>query len=286
MADLLFVCVHDDLPSAEALADVFEAGGFTISDSASDIEDAGAVLVLCSAASLSSRVFLDTAARADRLGNAIVINVDGDAPRRINGFKVLDISKWNGEADSDVIDPLFRAVNSLVIASRAAPEFDNPDATADEHVYDQPSFAPPTIQARAWRASSSPNAMVRVLAFAMVLGGSALAAGLTAGHLLNGVTADVVESTAQAAHADARVAPTSFAKLAGVGGDFIALEDAAADPEAPATARRGLEPPSASSLTRAVRRDAALREASFEAPPPARLEMTYDTAGPLDLTPP
>ena len=64
MADVLIVCVREDEPQAKALADMFEAAGFSIGgapNSDGALRSSGAGVVVWSQASIRSRPFLDAA---------------------------------------------------------------------------------------------------------------------------------------------------------------------------------------------------------------------------------
>src|SRR5689334_25160057 len=69
MADVLIVCVREDEPQAKALAEMFEAAGFSIGGAPSSdaaLRSSGAGVVVWSQASIRSRPFLDAARSEER----------------------------------------------------------------------------------------------------------------------------------------------------------------------------------------------------------------------------
>jgi hypothetical protein len=121
MADVLFVCVRADIERAEALADMFEAAGFSVDGAPSDdadVKGASAAIILWSRSSLRSREFLTTAQRYIDAGNALIACLSDPPPvADVNGAQVFDLSAWNGDPDDALIDPLFRAVDRSVGAA-------------------------------------------------------------------------------------------------------------------------------------------------------------------------
>ena len=78
MADVLIVCVREDEPQAKALAEMFEAAGFTIGGAPSNdaaLRSSGAGVVVWSQASIRSRPFLDAAQRVINANKAIVASL-------------------------------------------------------------------------------------------------------------------------------------------------------------------------------------------------------------------
>jgi hypothetical protein len=245
MTDVAFVCVHENLPTAEALADLFERGGFSVGDDA--VEDATVIVALLSVPAMRSRAFLTAAERAQRAGKLILASVDGDAPERIGAAAVLDISAWNGEPDSEAVDALFFAVDRMVTVARLAARNGR---TEPDAIVIEPAFTPPLVEARApWRKSAASSPMMRAVALTALLGGGALLAGLTAGHAMRTATARQVTATAHESAVDADSVRFAVVANDAMGGAFV---DAA--PSQEAQGWRGLEPPSTESLNGARQR--------------------------------
>jgi len=124
MADVLIVCVREDEPQAKALADMFEAAGFSIggapgSDAA--LRSSGAGVVVWSQASIRSRPFLDAAQRVINANKAVVASlIEPPPPASIGEALAFDLSRWAGDPDDPSLDPLFFAVDRMVNAARAA----------------------------------------------------------------------------------------------------------------------------------------------------------------------
>lgn len=124
MADVLIVCVREDEPQAKALADMFEAAGFSIggapgSDAA--LRSSGAGVVVWSQASIRSRPFLDAAQRVINAGKAVVASlIEPPPPASVGDAPTFDLSGWNGDPDDSALDPLFFAVDRMVNSARAA----------------------------------------------------------------------------------------------------------------------------------------------------------------------
>lgn len=147
MADVLIVCVREDEPQAKALAEMFEAAGFSIGGAPSSdgaLRSSGAGLVVWSQASIRSRPFLDAAQRVINANKAVVASlIDPPPPSSIGDALAFDLSRWDGDPNDPALDPLFFAVDRMVNAARAgvgantapeAPAYDPPP---------QPRRAPP-----------------------------------------------------------------------------------------------------------------------------------------------
>lgn len=124
MADVLIVCVREDEPQAKALADMFEAAGFTIGGAPSGdaaLRSSGAGVVVWSQASIRSRPFLDAAQRVINANKAVVASLIEPPPASsIGDALAFDLSRWSGDPDDPSLDPLFFAVDRMVNAARAA----------------------------------------------------------------------------------------------------------------------------------------------------------------------
>lgn len=122
MADVLIVCVREDEPQAKALAEMFEAAGFSIGGAPSSdaaLRSSGAGLVVWSQASIRSRPFLDAAQRVINARKAIVASlIEPPPPSSIGDSPVFDLSRWTGDTEDPVLDPLFFAVDRMVNAAR------------------------------------------------------------------------------------------------------------------------------------------------------------------------
>jgi hypothetical protein len=122
MADVLIVCVREDEPQAKALAEMFEAAGFSIGGAPNNdgaLRSSGAGVVVWSQASIRSRPFLDAAQRVINANKAVVASlIDPPPPSSIGNSPAFDLSRWDGDPNDPSLDPLFFAVDRMVNASR------------------------------------------------------------------------------------------------------------------------------------------------------------------------
>jgi protein TonB len=163
MADVLIVCVREDEPKAKALAEMFEAAGFSIGGAPSSdaaLRSSGAGLVVWSQASIRSRPFLDASQRVINAEKAVVASlIEPPPPSSIGDSPVFDLSRWNGDPNDPALDPLFFAVDRMVNAARAqvsaapvrayeppAPSYEPPPAPRYEPP-PQPAYDPPPRRA-------------------------------------------------------------------------------------------------------------------------------------------
>lgn len=166
MADVLIVCVREDEPRAKALAEMFEAAGFSIggapgSDGA--LRSSGAGLVVWSQASIRSRPFLDAAQRVINAEKAVVASlIEPPPPSSIGDSPVFDLSRWDGDPNDPSLDPLFFAVDRMVNSARAgvgAATQAEPRGYQAPPAYDPPPRAsrppPPAPQANFARGPAS-----------------------------------------------------------------------------------------------------------------------------------
>ncbi|MGE0743097.1 MAG: hypothetical protein AB7O98_17300 [Hyphomonadaceae bacterium] len=208
MADVLLVCVRDDMARAEVLAEIFEDAGFSTAGAPFDeaaLEACAASVVVVSEAALASPGFVAVAERAIESGTALIACLC-DAPlSHIGDAPVFDLSRWRGEATSGVLDPLYRSVDARVKAARGAPL--------------------PALAARSLAATRR-VALVRTAVAALLLGASVWAQGAAS------IAQPVMAATGQ------DLGP--FVSVA----EAAALDRAPAA-EAPAGVRRGIEPPDA-----------------------------------------
>ncbi len=159
MADVLIVCVREDEPQAKALADMFEAAGFSIGGAPSNdgaLRSSGAGVVVWSQASIRSRPFLDAAQRVINAGKAVVASlIEPPPPSSIGSSPAFDLSEWDGDPNDPALDPLFFAVDRMVNAARA--QVGATAQIADPQTYEAPAprtpRAPaPTPQRSTYRA--------------------------------------------------------------------------------------------------------------------------------------
>jgi hypothetical protein len=127
MADVLMVCVRQDVVRAKALAEMFLSAGFSIGDShASDaaLRSSAAAILVWSHASVRSASFRDASRRAIRTGKALIVNLisPSSRPARIGCSPIFDLSRWGGAPDDVVLGPLRHAVASMVKELRAQVE--------------------------------------------------------------------------------------------------------------------------------------------------------------------
>jgi protein TonB len=124
MADVLIVCVREDEPQAKALAEMFEAAGFSIGGAPSSdaaLRSSGAGVVVWSQASIRSRPFLDAAQRVINANKAVVASlIEPPPPSSIGDSPAFDLSHWSGDPNDPSLDPLFFAVDRMVNTARAS----------------------------------------------------------------------------------------------------------------------------------------------------------------------
>jgi|CXWL01.1.fsa_nt_gi hypothetical protein len=116
MSDVVFVCVREDVSRAEALAAIFDDAGFSIGDFQAD-ERAYAHVVLWSEAASRCPAFGDALDRATSTGQAVIATFDKSATQDEEG--AFDLSDWDGGADSELLDPIFDAVERTVATAQA-----------------------------------------------------------------------------------------------------------------------------------------------------------------------
>lgn len=123
MAEVLIVCVSNDLPQAEGLAEMFGSAGFSVrGDVFNDLSLARAaagVLVLSRPAFASER-FRDAAQRVFNAGKAVVACLEPAVRLPECAAPVFDLFGWYGEAKDRVLDPLLFSVERM--AAMAARE--------------------------------------------------------------------------------------------------------------------------------------------------------------------
>lgn len=142
MADVLFVCVREDLDIAEALAGIIDEAGFSIDASAvsdASISNNYAVVALLSQAALYEPSFRRAVERASRAEKAVIASLMGPT-----SFAAFDLSRWNGE-DAGPLGGLLAAVARAVKLGRSARERREPGHVIDlgERIYGVEDLPPP-----------------------------------------------------------------------------------------------------------------------------------------------
>ncbi len=132
MAGVVFIFVREDASDAEALAEAFDAAGFSITGNNSD-SDALAV-VIWSRKALRSLAFCDAAERALSSGRAVVASLIAAPPSDLSGAPVVDLSAWDGE-DGVALDPLIEAAGEIM-----RPGSPNVIALPSQLVYEDAEF--------------------------------------------------------------------------------------------------------------------------------------------------
>lgn len=173
---LLFVSYsRTDLPRARPVIDLLQQAGFDawwdgrleggenfLQTTEAALETAAAVVVLWSATSVNSNWVRDEAQRGRERGCLVPLTIDGTmAPLGFRQWQLLDISGWDGSAESAEAERILVAVRARVAEASPAPA---PVSPALDPV--SPALAPAS-------APSSPALSRRTL----MLGGAGTAAG-------------------------------------------------------------------------------------------------------------
>lgn len=281
MADVLMICVRQDVPRAEALAEMFDAAGFSIGDNVQDdaaLARCGAAVVVWSRIASHSQGFLSAVSRAMKAGKAVFAIgpgalPPGDAPPS----RVFDLADWEGEGDDAILDSLFFTIDRLVMLARAEQaevdlaEGDAPEAVAASWLAELPAERETRgrggVREIVLGAPRKARAMMRRPSRVSLQRGGYLAAlgvlVLIGGPLTATLAMDAIPPAARIARASTvHAAPVRAAQMetpridGSVNFADVALAQAPYEPAiAPVRLppRHGLEPPSASSLTRAAR---------------------------------
>ncbi|MFT3729482.1 MAG: hypothetical protein QM759_16785 [Terricaulis sp.] len=120
MADVVFVCVRDDMDRAEALAEMFAAGGCSVHEGTLNNAAlclAGAAVVVWSKLATKSKSFLSAAEKAIEEGKAVFVCFS-EPPQGIDEVPWFDLREWDGDAKSELLNPLFFAVDHLASHNR------------------------------------------------------------------------------------------------------------------------------------------------------------------------
>jgi hypothetical protein len=120
MADVVFVCVREDMDRAEALAEMFAVGGCSVHEGTLNnaaLCMAGAAVVVWSKLAQKSKSFLLAAEAAIEEGKAVFVCFT-EPPPGIDDVPWFDLQNWNGDAKSELLNPLFFAVDHLATRNR------------------------------------------------------------------------------------------------------------------------------------------------------------------------
>jgi hypothetical protein len=134
MADVLFVCVREDLAIAEVLAGVMDEAGFSIDASAvseASIANNHSVIALISQAALAEPNFRRAVEYATHAEKAVIASLMG-----ATSFASFDLSDWDGE-DEAPLGGLLAAVARAVKLGRSAADRREPGQVIDlsERIY-------------------------------------------------------------------------------------------------------------------------------------------------------
>lgn len=111
MAGVVFVFVREDTSEVEALAEAFDAAGYSITGTDRSAELS---VVIWSRSALRSKTFRVAAERALRSGRALVAGLFAPPPREVVfGAPVIDLSQWDG-VEIAALDPLLEAADDIV----------------------------------------------------------------------------------------------------------------------------------------------------------------------------
>lgn len=123
MAEVLIVCVSDDLPQAEGLAEMFESAGFSVRDDVFNdlsVARAAAGVLVLSRPAIQSERFRDAAQRVFNASKAVVACLEPAGRLPLGEAPVFDLFGWYGEPKDRVLDPLLFSVERM--AAMAARE--------------------------------------------------------------------------------------------------------------------------------------------------------------------
>lgn len=301
MADVLLVCVREDVVFAQGLADALDARGLSVGDNRA-MESGGVGLVVISRAALKSPTFVDAAESVLNTCDCVIVCRDMSLPPEATG-DVAVFETWDG--DSDVADDALAEVERLhalqllidapgaqpaLIASAPEPvmeaiaaqetpaywsELDHPGGVYAAYFAGQPQQASLTLKtprstwrpprgrgpARAVRASPTIRRVRPLAALAAMVAGLALMFNFAP----SATAHDETLSSFAIEAADAEAAPI----------EPITFE---APPEAP---RRGVEPPSAADLGLDRATPQRVRAELVRPPAPAPVEAATQS----DLSP-
>lgn len=133
MADVLLVCVREDVVFAQELADELDARNYSVGDNRA-LPGAGVGLVVISRAALKSPAFVDAAESVLNACDCVIVCLDMTLPAEAVGdVKVFEV--WDGADEGAVSDALaeverLHALQLVLDAPGAAPEAPEMDAPA------------------------------------------------------------------------------------------------------------------------------------------------------------
>jgi len=263
MADVVMVCVREDVGRAEQLADMFDDFGFSVSCDASDdaLARCGAGVVVWTDAATASPALKEAIARVMASGKGVAVTFAGaDAPP--GAALAFDLTGWSGDPEDPALDPMFFALDRMVVAARAArPVLRQLAEKADAR--GRVAAPAPAVP------SSAPPPRMRTMAASLAVLGLVIAGAVGLGRAPEAPAPAVVVSLPAAPDEAPRVA------LA----DARALDmtyDLAATPVEDATVgRRGFEPPSAAGAGRSGRTPAPVR--SWDRPTVSPVPAAFST---------
>ena len=120
MADVVFVCVSDDMERAEALAEMFSSGGCSVHEGTLNNAAlclSGAAIVVWSPLAMKSKGFLTAAERAIEEGKAVFVCFC-DPPAQIADVPCFDLRAWDGDPKHQMLDSLFFTVDRFAASNR------------------------------------------------------------------------------------------------------------------------------------------------------------------------
>jgi hypothetical protein len=243
MADVVLVCVRQDIERAEALAEMFDDFGFSVSDVSDDdaLRWCGAGVVVWTEAAKASAELSAVVTRVMATGNGVLLNfTDTAAPE--GAALCFDMTEWNGDPDDASLDRMFYALDRMMIAARAS-------RLADWQPPAEEPVAPLHVAQLPGR--SAPVPAFRALATALVVIGAVLSAGVAIGGSR--------EQPSRAAVVRLPVEHQARVTLADVAPVGVTYDLSASPVEDAPVGRRGVEPPSAASVWRAERMPAPVR---------------------------
>jgi len=122
MADVVLLCVREDMDRAEALAQMFAAGGCSVHEGTLNNAAlclSGAAVVVWSKLAMKSRGFLTAAEKAIAEGKAVFAGF-ADPPAEIDEVPWFDLRAWDGDPKSEMLNGIFFAVDHLATHNRDA----------------------------------------------------------------------------------------------------------------------------------------------------------------------
>lgn len=123
MADVLIICVRENLSEAEAIGQMLDAAGFNIGEDAvndASLRACGAAVIVWSRNSVYCSTFAEATARAIVSGKAVIARLYPELAPHNLGAPTIELSHWNGDSEAPELDPLLYAVDRMVTAAQAA----------------------------------------------------------------------------------------------------------------------------------------------------------------------